>query len=246
MTKTQTHADRTSQPDPNRAGTGMATPAEVGRLLSLVRRLIEYGQTLVLTLQQRPLGPGFVDIAAGFGTLDVAVIIARIVCGLRRAVALEDRLRKRAASGRDFALAPVPSPSATPGKPGKPRKPRAQQPPPRQHAPAPDGLPTVAQLAAEIRHRPVGAVFEDICHELGILPGDIDRPLWDEIFHAITYFGGNLARFIRIMMLERLCPSSELLANSADPTAHLGAISPLPDTLAHTKAHPTGPSTGPP
>jgi hypothetical protein len=230
----------TSQPDPNRAGTGAAMP-RIASLLTLVRCLIEYGRNLVTTLQQSPSGPTFIDIAAGFGTIDIAAILARIACGLRRAAALEARLHRRAATGRDFLPDPpaAPAPAAPPSAaPPKPRNPRPK-PPPRQ---LPDGLPTAEQIAAAVRHRPVGAVIEDICHEFGILFGDLDPILYRQIFRGITYYGGNFARFLR-GMFTRLRTRSELQQDSTEPPDPQQANQPKDGPAS---ANPTKLPTGPP
>jgi hypothetical protein len=55
---------------------------------------------------------------------------------------------------------------------------------------------TEAEIAAELRHRPVGAVIADICHDLGIMPGHLTGECWDEIRHAIIAYGGSLVGFI--------------------------------------------------
>jgi hypothetical protein len=256
-------AEPTSQPDPNRAGTRAAMP-RITRLLSLVHNLIAYGQNLLTTLQQNPSGPTFIDIAGGFGTIDIAAILARIACGLRRAAALEARLRRRAATGRDFLLdAPI---AAKPAATDKPRAPRR----PRPLTPIPAGLPTPEQIAAEVRYKPVGVVVEDICHELGILFGDIDATLYRQIFEAITYHNGNFARFFRNMM-TRLRTTDELLreiAESPDTPATPSHQSPAvppdakpsippnvppavprdvpPDAPSGTTGPPTDPPTDPP
>jgi hypothetical protein len=91
------------EPDPSRASTD--TPTRLGRVVSLVRKLIDYGKQLAATVQQRAGAPGFAFLARPFGTADLAVILARITCGLRRRV-LEARLCKRA-SGRDLTVAPI-------------------------------------------------------------------------------------------------------------------------------------------
>jgi hypothetical protein len=113
-------------PDPPRAAPAM--PAGIGRVLSLVRRLIDYGRQLAATVQQRATAPGFALFASTFGTADLATILARITNGLRRAAALEAMLCRRAARGQDL----TPSPIRLPAAPG----PRAA----RQSA-APDALP---------------------------------------------------------------------------------------------------------
>jgi hypothetical protein len=87
----------TTNPDPLRGNTAM--PAALGRVLLLVRKLIDYGTQLAGAIQQRAAAPGFALFASPFGTADLAVILARITNGLRRAAALEARLCRRAARG---------------------------------------------------------------------------------------------------------------------------------------------------
>jgi hypothetical protein len=89
-------------------------PGAIGRVLSVVRKLIDYGKELASTIQQRAAAPGFALFARSFGTADLAVILARITNGLRRAAALEARLCRRAARGQDLTPTPIRLP-ATPG-----------------------------------------------------------------------------------------------------------------------------------
>jgi hypothetical protein len=91
-----------TDPDPPRAGAD--TPTAIGRVLSVVRRLIDYGKQIAGSLQQRSAAPDFTRFAKPFGTVDLAVILARITNGLRRAAALEARLCRRAERGRDLAV----------------------------------------------------------------------------------------------------------------------------------------------
>jgi len=188
----------TTAPDPPRAATD--TPSRIGRVLSLVRKLIDYGKQLATTVQQRAATPGFASFARPFGTADLAVILARITNGLRRAAALETRLSQRAACGRDLAPTPIRLPAARDPRPARQATPPEDAQPELQRAGPTDDprlarLPTEAEIAAEVRRRPVGAVIVDICCDLGIAPGDLDRPFWDEINHAIIMYGGSLARF---------------------------------------------------
>jgi hypothetical protein len=179
-------------PDLPRAAPAM--PAGVGRVLSLVRRLIDYGRQLAATVQQRATAPGFALFASTFGTTDLATILARITNGLRRAAALEARLSQRAARGQDLKPSAAPLPAAY-----KPRAARQSAEPPSADLaqdPRLARMPTEAEIAAEVRHRPVGAVIADICRDLGIAPGDLDREFWDEIALAIIDYGGSLAGFI--------------------------------------------------
>src|SRR5271167_766513 len=71
-------------------------PSRSGRLLSLVRKLIDYGRELAVTLRQRTAAEPFFAKAC-FGTTDLALILARIIRGLRLADALEARVLQRAA-----------------------------------------------------------------------------------------------------------------------------------------------------
>ena len=70
------------------------------------------------------------------------------------------------------------------------------RPPP--HADEPDAglvrLPTAAQIAAEVRRRPAGAVIADICRDLGILPC---HPLWRELSPLIIRHDGNIAMLFK-------------------------------------------------
>jgi hypothetical protein len=149
-------------------------PSRSGRLLGLVRQLIDYGKRLAATLRSNP---------HPFGTGDIALILARITRGLLRAEALEARII-RTATRLDAAPAP-------------PRALRHRSPPAQaaEAGSAPDlCLPTPEQIAAEVRRRPIGAVIADICRDLGIRP---DHPLWRELSDLIIYYGGNLADLVK-------------------------------------------------
>src|ERR1700760_3959828 len=101
-----------TNPDPHRAGTNV--PTRVSRVLGLVRKLIDYGRRLAVTVQQRAAAPDFALFAKPFGTADLPIILARIAAGLRRAAALEAALDSRAARGLDLTPVPVREPAATP------------------------------------------------------------------------------------------------------------------------------------
>jgi hypothetical protein len=165
-------------------------PVALGRVLSVVRKLIDYGKHLAATIQQRAdTAPHFAHFARPFGTADIAAILARITAGLRRA-----------ALGQDLTPPPVRVPTA-----GTPRPPRQGAPPDAQPALQPAAatedsrlarLPTEAEIAAEIRRRLLGAVIADICRDLGIAPGQFDRASWNELSHTIIAYGGSLASFV--------------------------------------------------
>ncbi len=187
-----------TDPDPPRAVP--TVPGRLNRVLSLVRKLIDFGKHLAGTIQQRAAAPGFPLSATPFSTADLAVILARITSGLRRAAALEAALCRRASRGQDLTPTPFRIPAARAPRPARQVAPPDTQPEP-QPADHPQDprlarLPTEQEIAAEIRRRPIGAVIVDICHDLGITPGLLDRAFWDELRHAIITYGGSLAGFI--------------------------------------------------
>ena len=213
----------TTPPDPHQdhAGVVAAAPSRSGRLLGLVRKLIDYGFELANTLRQRAAANNVGAMARPFGTTDLAVIFARITRGLRLAGALEERLVRH----------PVPEekkPAGTSTSKSAPsqRQSRAARPPAARRTLDPDprlaGMPTSEQIAADIRRRPVGAVIADICRDLGIMPG---HKLWRELSLAIIDTRGSLTRltkdvFKRLRMLKPGAPvvvDPAWLASGPDP-----------------------------
>jgi len=176
-------------PDP----TDRAIPPRVGRLLVLLHTFVLYGRNLADTLRQHAADPRvlpfFTDIALTFRSVDLTLILARIRRGLLRAAALEERLRKLAARGQDLDPNRI--------RPHRPRKPRPRKKPaPRLHdparAPSLDTPPTLEQIAAEDRRRPIGAVLVDICLDLGIAPARMDRAAREELRHAVIDYRGSI------------------------------------------------------
>jgi len=169
-------------------------PSRVGRLLAMVRKLIDYGRELAATLRQ-PSTADLRPIAGGFGTWDIALIVARITRGLLLAGALEDRLL------RSGARLDAPRKSRVTPAPAKPAS-AARTPPPAHPDTRLDQLPTAEQIAADIRRRPIGGVIADICRDLGIRP---NHPLWRELQSLIMRHGGNLTRLV-MDILDRVVP----------------------------------------
>jgi hypothetical protein len=207
--------------DPYLPRANTAMPAALGRVLLLVRKLIDYGKQLSSTVQQRAAAPGFALFASPFGTTDLAVILARITSGLRRAAALEVRLCRCAARGQDLTPAPIRLPAPRASRPARQAAPVDTPPAPQPLDPTKDPrlahLPTEEQIAAEVRRRPVGAVIVDICRDLGIAPGDLDRAFWDEISHAIIMYGGSLAGFFTNLHKQLFACFSGEHSGRADP-----------------------------
>ena len=177
-------------PDPHqdRPAAGADAPSRTGRLLTLVRTLIDYGRHLAATLQQHTSATDLAEVTRHFGTIDIGEILARITRGLLRAAALEARLISRPVR-EPATLATLTAPS--------PRQPRAAQP---EDEGAPAGelriarLRTPGDIAAEIRGRRVGTVLADICRDLGIVASN---PLWRELSRAIISNGGNLVTLFK-------------------------------------------------
>jgi len=200
--------DRRPHPGPHQdqATTTAAKPSRAARLLSLVRKLIDYGKAAAHTLQQRAAEAHPHLLALHFDTADIPLILARFARGLRLAAALEARLISH--PPQENPPTPV---NAAPNAAAK-RPQRTARPPPRPASPAVDdprlaALPTAEELAAAIRRRPIGAVLANICRDLGITTG---HPLWRELDQLIMQTGGNVTR----LMIEILHRGDDWMANS--------------------------------
>jgi hypothetical protein len=194
-------------------------PSRSSRLLTLVRKLVDYGKHLAATLGQRAVHDDTTGLASTFSTSDLPLILARIAVGLLRARYLEEKITRTAAR---LDAKPQPSPCTPRALPRE-----AQPPSPRQDTnPNLTALPTPEQIAAKVRCQSIGAVLADICRDLGIGPS---HPLWNELHDAIDEYGGNYIR----MVLGRL--------NQAFPIADIVA-----QLIAIPAAPPEPAGTGPP
>jgi len=193
------------------------TPSRTGRLLGLVRRLIDYGKELAASLHQRAATDPR-SVVRSFGVCDIALIVLRIKRGLLRANALEARLVQNAAR-LDSGPRPRSAPTEHTPRPARSAVPRTKDPD------APLALPTEAEIATWVRRRPIGVVVADICRDLGI---SCSHPLWRELQDAIVSEGGAYARLV----LEIIDRGTWLIAN------------PLPANAL--TASPASAGTGPP
>ena len=207
MSAAQATADRAKDPAPR--------DPERGRLLGLVRKLIDFGRDLMAAMHERdtPVVPP-AAIAFRFGSLNVALIIARITRGILLATALEARL-----------LRPAPPMGARTSAPPPTRTPRTSRTPP---SPRPDedaellgALPSAREIAARIRNRRTGAVIVDICRDLGITT---QHPLWREISEVIRHHGGNLATWLSNVVRDHSTPDYLALCAAHDPDLGLPPI----------------------
>jgi hypothetical protein len=195
-------------------------PSRSGRLLALVRKLIDYGRELAATIRQRTAAdPIFAK--ARFGTIDLAVILARIARGLVLANALEARVLRSAAH---LDAEPVPGRARSAAR--APAVPRVAEAEPRL-----EGLPTPEQIAADARRRPIGAVIADICRDLGITGS---HPLWRDVQRAIIKHGGSLARLVSDI-IDQAFPRPARLLPAVTPAAS------RPPTLRVEASGGTGP-----
>jgi hypothetical protein len=193
-------ANSAPTPDPAPAADRAPRQSRAGRVLSLLRKLIDYGQDLVRSVQQRAAAGSLLTVALHFGTLDAAVILARITRGLRLANALEARLIIRPArlDARPAPAVPapvVPAPAGAPPKAAERIAGRAVK------RPALPDVPTAEEIAAALRHRPAAAVIGDICRDFGIVPA---HPLWGEVMAVLSEHGGGFVKYFK-NVTDRMC-----------------------------------------
>ena len=179
------------------SATTTSTP-NATRVLGLVRCLIDFGRGLAETLRHTSNADfEFRYRAHLFGTTDLAVMLARIARGLRRAAALQSLLLARVQRGRDLQVAPVRM-SLPSGLTRGPRPPGDAAPEPRpERAPLPLE-PSDEEIAADMRRRPVGAVIVDICLDLGVQPGNLSHAMHRELMDTVIFYGGNPIRLLRM------------------------------------------------
>jgi hypothetical protein len=166
-------------------------PQRLAALLQVVRVLLGHGRRLVEMTTTGATAPKFATVAAVLGTYNLQVIAARIQRGILRLIALDNYLLARLEKGRDLAvMAPR---DRTPANPPKELDP-ARTPPPRRPPFDPDSLriPTLEELEAEVRRRPIGRTIAYICMDLAVVPGFCTGDFWNNIFDALQDYGGSL------------------------------------------------------
>jgi hypothetical protein len=54
-------------------------------------------------------------------------------------------------------------------------------------------MPTLEELEAQVRRRPLGRTLVDICLDLAVVPGFCTGAFWNELFDSIRGYGGSVA-----------------------------------------------------
>lgn len=241
MTAAACTAEPTQRPDPRQDRPAVPisgapayrapAPTRIARLLGALHSLIAFGRELAATLQRDPLAAETrVDVTVRFGTIKIALILARITRGLRLAEALEAKLAPRA----DRPVRPYTERAPRASSSRKPRGPRGTAPQPTTEDL--DTLPTAEEIAEQLRTRPVHAVLLEICSNLGIQPAD---PFWQDITRIVTENGGS---FIKLWRESR---DRARLTNFFPPDAPFILPKPQPVPALQLVSAATA-STGPP
>ena len=220
-------------PTPDRSPASAPAPEGIGCFLILLRWIVGYGQQLASALRQGTAGGDFSDVFRRYRTSDLKLILARIQRGLMLAAGLEDRLVKRAATGRDLTPAPVRYPQPRTRREGETHRHRAPRKTNLIDLPL-DRLPTAEQIAEELRRRPVGAVLVDICRDLGILPGDLPPDLRQALETMVIRYGGSISVLVFKEMWDDL--RQRIAAEEQQAKDARAAVAPQ-----STPACPTGP-----
>ena len=219
--------DRSGTTTPAPTTSTRTIPARIAALLHTVRILLGYGRHLAETAEHRSASPDFNAVAACFGTGRLYAIMAHLQRGLLRAAALERVLLERAARGRDIGFfAPSERAIATPAVPADPAVEQsadapvallsaapvepsagahvARKPAPRSRPAGWDDpelfMPTLEELVAQVRRRPLGRTLVDICLDLAVAPGFCTGAFWNELYESILGLGGSVAT----LMLEKV------------------------------------------
>jgi hypothetical protein len=215
-------------------------PSRIAALLHTVRILLGYGRHLAETAPHRSASTDFNAVASCFGTGRLYAILAHMQRGILRATALERVLLERAARGRDIgfvtpgehATATQAAPAAaltdalatTPTAPADPSAAPAEAPadvhvarkPARPSRPAgwndPElFMPTLEELEAQVRRRPIGRTLVEICLDLAVAPGFCTGAFWNTLFDSIRLHGGSVATLMqkKLSRQEAFCKEQD-------------------------------------
>jgi hypothetical protein len=197
-------------------------PARIAALPHTVRILLGFGRHLAETAKHRSASPDFNPIAVCFGTGRLYAILAHLQRGVLRATALENVLLARAARGRDIGYpAPRERPAAVPPAPADPPAPAqpAEAPVARKLVPRPARqagwddpelfMPTLKELEAQVRRRPLGRTLVEICLDLAVVPEFCTGAFWNDLFDSIRWHGGSVGTLMLTKMRREKAFSRE-------------------------------------
>ncbi|MEI7710532.1 MAG: hypothetical protein WCI94_03815 [Rhodospirillales bacterium] len=202
-------------------------PPVIAFVLDILQTLIGYGEYLYATVPQHAAHPHFPKLAASFATQDVGRFRAHIWRGILRATMLRHYLRARAKQGRDIAETPIPSPAEpatiealemnlragsghASGLPARSRLSPGNRLHTDPNNPLYFYIPSVAELAAQMRRRTVGRILADICLDLGIDSGNTARDTWQRIEAALMGLGDGYSHYCEVKEQRRLTVRREL------------------------------------
>jgi hypothetical protein len=122
-------------------------------------------------------------------------------------------------------------------------------------------MPTLEELEAQVRRRPLGRTLVDICLDLAVVPGFCTGPFWNELFDSIRLHGGSIATLMqaKVRRHEAFCQEQDRQPGSNWDWLEMGRdalrrvlgfcigeaadepFDPLPELCAATPAVATGP-----
>lgn len=174
------------------------------RLIYLIRSLIDHGRTLIATARQCALASDWAGLRAvvkPFGTLDLRLIVDRILAAVNRAALLQAGLERLHGFGcwsnsPGSPRPPTPTAPHAPGPRTQAAAQRGQDQAPSDQGPSDQGPgpAAVTRLAAELLRRPIDEVIAELCRDLGITP---DHPLWQDLYRGIIAYGAGVAAMDR-------------------------------------------------
>ncbi len=168
--------------------TGKPSASQV--LLHVIALLIDAGRDCLATIRADLTPHEVQDTGFAFGTFNLAVILNRVMRGIKLALALQAHVEanaKRIDNPRLLYALPTRKNRARP-----PRKPKLTE--AEDNAALLARMPTDAEIAAMLRHRTIGAVLADICADLGI---GMAHPLWQEVKFLIVIHGAPMVPSIK-------------------------------------------------
>ena len=197
----QPEAPNTPRPtlpsDPLKDRLGRALPENLVALIYIVRVLLSHARRLTETVRAKTNLPSFALVACAAGTHDTLSILTRIQRGILRLIALEKYLLERAHKGRDVPFV-EPRQRAPARKTEEPSAEAPARPRRRPFDPHALHLPTMQELDAEVRLRPIGRTIAYICMDLALIPAFCTGEFWNAIFDIMRWYGGSFTTYFAL------------------------------------------------